>query len=247
MIAAPTSCPKGRTRQRGKRTAALALARSGSGSGSGSDSSSSDDDDDVLRSARRRAADKKKKPTPSSVSSASTSSTGSTAAAATPTASEPPAAHLRAMSGPLRDRIREWQARRTLQIPTEVATRIERDADAMASATSDTAIHAASLSLMGTLLDRLEAAMEQSANAGTFAPETRERIKEVATSAHELRDAMLMDAEELIVGSKNLTARLEKMLQSGQRVLQTNTSVLRALVRDGQGAEGAEAEKAATP
>ena len=149
------------------------------------------------------------------------------------------------MSGPVRDRIREWQARRTLQIPTEVAARIERDADAMGAATSDTAIHAASLSLIGTLLDRLEVAMETGMHTSSaFAPETMERIKEVATSAHELRDAMLVDAEELIVGSKSLTARLEKMLQSGQRVLQTNTSVLRALVHDGQGAQ---TEAVATP
>tara|TARA_Y100000389_G_scaffold3810_4_gene3676 strand:+ start:368 stop:832 length:465 start_codon:yes stop_codon:yes gene_type:complete len=141
------------------------------------------------------------------------------------------------MSGPLRHRLRAWQERYTLDIPTEAATRIARDADAMQAATSDTAVHAASLSLIAALVDRLEAVMSQPANEGVITEEKATRIKEVAASAHELREAVLQDAEDLLLESKSMTARLEKVLANGHRVLQTNTAVLSALVRRGRVAQ----------
>ena len=200
------------------------------GSGSGSSSESSDDDTPQRKGGGRKGSAGKKA---ASGSSASTSSTVTAAAEADASASN---AHLQQMAGPLRHRIREWQERYTLQIPTEAATRIARDADAMETATSDTAVHAASLSLIGALLDRLEVVMSQPANQGVITEEKAERIKEVAASAHELREAVLQDTEDLLVESKSMTARLEKMLSNGQRVLQTNTTVLSALVRRGRSA-----------
>ena len=169
-------------------------------------------------------------------SSASTSSTVTVAATATPAASAG-STHLQQMSGPLRHRLRAWQERYTLDIPTEAATRIARDADAMQAATSDTAVHAASLSLIAALVDRLEAVMSQPANEGVITEEKATRIKEVAASAHELREAVLQDAEDLLLESKSMTARLEKVLANGHRVLQTNTAVLSALVRRGRVAQ----------
>ena len=104
----------------------------------------------------------------------------------------------------------------------------------METETSDTAVHAASLSLIGALLDRLEAVMSQPAHEGVITEEKAERIKEVAASAHELREAVLQDTEDLLLESKRMTARLEKVLSNGNRVLQTNTAVLSALVRRGR-------------
>jgi hypothetical protein len=221
---------------------------SGSGSESGSSSScdsESSDGDEAERPPRKGGGRKgggrkgggRKGSTSKKVAPGSSASTSSTVTVAATPAASAGSTHLQQMAGPLRQRLRAWQERYTLDIPTEAATRIARDADAMQTATSDTAVHAASLSLIGALVDRLEAVMSQPANEGVITEEKADRIKEVAASAHELREAVLQDTEDLLLESKSMTARLENMLANGHRVLQTNTTVLSALVRRGRVAQ----------